>query len=87
MIEIYLKLYKMIEIYLKYDNMHTIRTINAFICINNHVNSCINSMLSPIHETSKKIKWWNENIDAYLTSLAHFLLRCMSLIISRKKLL
>ena len=35
----------MIEIYLKYDNMHTIRTINAFICINNHVNSCINSML------------------------------------------
>ena len=41
-----MKLYKMIEIYLKYDNMHTIRTINAFICINNHVNSCINSMLS-----------------------------------------
>ena len=36
----------MIEIYLNYDNMHTIRTINAFICINNHVNSCINSMLS-----------------------------------------
>ena len=49
-----MKLYKMIEIYLKYDNMHTIRTINAFICINNHVNSCINSMLSKgnhdIHE-------------------------------------
>ena len=36
----------MIEIYLKYDNMHTFRVINAFICINNHVNSCINSMLS-----------------------------------------
>ena len=41
-----MKLCKMIEIYLKYDNMHTIGVINAFICINNHVNSCINSMLS-----------------------------------------
>ena len=43
----------MIEVYLKYDNMHTIRTINAFICINNHVNSCINSMLSPYSITLK----------------------------------
>ena len=43
-----MKLCKMIEIYLKYDNMHTIRTINAFICINNHVNSCLNSILSVI---------------------------------------
>ena len=41
-----MKLYKMIEIYLKYDNMHTFGIINTFICINNHVNSCINSMLS-----------------------------------------
>ena len=41
-----MKLYKMIEIYLKYDNMHIFGKINAFICINNHVNSCINSMLS-----------------------------------------
>ena len=39
----------MIEIYLKYDNMHTIRTINDFICINNNVNSCINIMLSVIN--------------------------------------
>ena len=46
-----MKLYKMIEIYLKYDNMHIIRTINAFICINNHVNSCINSMLSVLYLT------------------------------------
>ena len=37
----------MIEIYLKYDNMHTFGIINALNCINNHVNSCINSMLSP----------------------------------------
>ena len=43
-----MKLCKMIEIYLKYDNMHTIGLINAFICINNHVNSCINIMLSTI---------------------------------------
>ena len=41
-----MKLCKVIEIYLKDDNMHTFGVINAFICINNHVNSCINSMLS-----------------------------------------
>ena len=40
-----MKWYEMIEIYFKYDNMHTFGIINAFICINNHVNSCINSML------------------------------------------
>ena len=38
----------MIEIYLKYDNMHTFGIINASICINNHVNSCINIMVSLI---------------------------------------
>ena len=32
-----LKLYKRIEMYLKYDNMHTNVIINAFICINNHI--------------------------------------------------
>ena len=36
----------MIEIYLKYDNMHIFGMINAFNCINNHVNKCKNSMLS-----------------------------------------
>ena len=36
----------MIEIYLKYDNMHVFGIINAFYCINNHVILCINSMLS-----------------------------------------
>ena len=41
-----MKLCKMIEMYLKYDNMHTNVIINAFICINNHVNSCIKCMLS-----------------------------------------
>ena len=43
-----MKLCKMIEIYLKYDNMHIIGTISAFICINNHINSCIKCMLSII---------------------------------------
>ena len=51
-----MKLHKMIEMYLKYANMHTIGTINAFICINNHVNSCIKCMLSntSVITTSKK---------------------------------
>ena len=40
----------MIEIYLKYDNMHIFGMINAFICINNRVNSSTNSMLSEPHE-------------------------------------
>ena len=33
-----MKLHKMIEIYLKYDNMHIFGMINALNCINNHVN-------------------------------------------------
>ena len=39
----------MIEIYLKDDNMHIFVMINALICINNYVITCINSMLS-VHE-------------------------------------
>ena len=46
-----MKLYKMVEIYLKYDNIHIFGIINTFICINNHVNSCIIGMLSSIHES------------------------------------
>ena len=41
-----LKLHKMIDMYSKYDNMYTNGIYNAFICINNHVNSFINCMLS-----------------------------------------
>ena len=44
-----LKLYKMIDMYLKYDNMHTNELFNAIICINNHLNSCMNCMLSVTH--------------------------------------
>ena len=36
----------MMEIYLKFNNMHILGMINALICINNHVISCINIMLS-----------------------------------------
>ena len=45
---------------LKCDKMHTIRTINAFICISNHVNSCVNSMLS--HETFTYVVMWRHVI-------------------------
>ena len=41
-----LKLHKMIDMRSKYDNMQTNGIFNASICINNHVNSCINCMLS-----------------------------------------
>ena len=41
-----MKLHTMIEMHLKYDNMHTIGIFNALFCINNHVNSCIKCMLS-----------------------------------------
>ena len=33
-----MNLHIIIEMYLKYDNMHKYGIINAFICINNHVN-------------------------------------------------
>ena len=41
-----MKLHKMIEMYLKYDNMHANRIFNALNCINNNVNSCTNYMFS-----------------------------------------
>ena len=41
-----MNLQKMIEIYSKYDNMHIFVMINALICINNYIITCINSMLS-----------------------------------------
>ena len=41
-----LKLYKMIEMHSKYDNMHTNRIFNILNCINNHLNLCMNCMLS-----------------------------------------
>ena len=44
-----MNLHKMIEICLKDDNMHIFVMINALICINNYVITCINSMLSKCH--------------------------------------
>ena len=41
-----MNLHKMIEKCLKDDNMHIFVMINALICINNYVITCINSMLS-----------------------------------------
>ena len=38
-----MNLYKMIEICLKDDNTHIFVMINALICINNYVITCINS--------------------------------------------
>ena len=43
-----MNLHKMIEIWLKDDNMHRFVLINALICINIYVIICINSMLSLI---------------------------------------
>ena len=41
-----LKIYEMIDIHSKYDNMHKNRMFYAKICINNHIIQCINYMLS-----------------------------------------
>ena len=49
-----LKLHKLIDMHLRYDNMHTYRTYNALICINDHVNLCINCMLSVTYITKEK---------------------------------
>ena len=46
-----MNLHKMIEICLKDDNMHRFVMINALICINIYVITCINSMLSASHQT------------------------------------
>ena len=40
------KLHKMIDMHLKYDKMHTNKILNVLICINYHVNSCTNCMVS-----------------------------------------
>ena len=52
-----IKLRIMISMYLKYDNKHTNRIFNALICINNHVNSCKNYMLSPHCKSFMSLAW------------------------------
>ena len=54
-----MKLFKMIEMYLKYDDMYTNVILNAFICINNHINSCIKCMLSSRDDSSSHATWQN----------------------------
>ena len=68
-----MKLCKMIEMYLKYDNMHTIRTINAFICINNLVNACIKCMLSIDVKIEPRIALIVENFsDSFFIVISTF---------------
>ena len=56
--------HKMIEICLKDDNMHGFVMINALICINIYVITCINSMLSQDIETCiKEVMTINEGVD------------------------
>ena len=74
----------MIEIYFKYDKMHIFGMINAFIYINNHVNSCINSMLSVwlkrvqcsavqvVHKCDQDRTWgevWNDDYSASVVKI------------------
>ena len=48
-----MNLHKMIEICVKDDNMHIFVMINALICINNYVITCMNSMFSAhLHQKS-----------------------------------
>ena len=49
-----MKLCKMIEINLKYDNMNTNGIINAFICINNHVRFILS--ISNCYEGTNKVR-------------------------------
>ena len=52
-----MNLHKMIEICLKDDNMYICVMINALICINNYVITCINSMLSvPEADVARKTR-------------------------------
>ena len=53
------KLHKMIDMHVKYDNMHTNRTFNTLICINNHVNC----MLLPIHMKNAWKKRQKEDVE------------------------
>ena len=50
-----MKLNKMIEIHLKYDNIHTNIIINAFTCINDDINSSTNCMLSADYNVERSI--------------------------------
>ena len=40
--------YRMIDMHSNHDNMHKIETLYALICINNHIITCIDCMLSSV---------------------------------------
>ena len=66
-----MKLCKIIEIYLRYDNMHTFGIINALNGINNHVNSCMNSMLS--FTLFWVVSWTFVLMKSYISSTLEFI--------------
>ena len=61
-----MNLHKMIERCLKDDNMHIFVMINALICINNYVITCMNSMLSL---TSQSIEEERETFSTHFSNL------------------
>ena len=63
-----MKLQTMMEVYLKYDNMHINGTINVFICIKNHLNSCIKCILSGASRRVRSARF-NPNVSISWTSI------------------
>ena len=57
-----MNLHKMIEICLEDDNMHIFVMINALICINNYVITCMNSMLSSREEGKLEERWGRTSV-------------------------
>ena len=72
-----MNLHKMIEICLKDDNMHIFVMINALICINNYVITCMNIMLSRVK--LEKIKKSFLSLLSPLSSILSLLSSLLSL--------
>ena len=51
----------MIEMHSKYDNMHTNGMFYALICINNHVLSCLDCMLSYVEQPTGFVSTGNKH--------------------------
>ena len=75
-----INLYKMIETCLKDDNMHIFLMINALICINNYVITCINSMLSMIRDLVD----FQSRQRRHLTRLSCMVVECTRLSVKKK---
>ena len=66
-----MNLHKMIEICFKDDDMHIFVMINALICINNYVITCINSMLS-VGKVSEEFSMISTRISTNLSKQLGF---------------